>query len=117
MTEPALTVYEKSSCSTCRNLGRLLRERGVDFERVEYILEPLSADQLRALIRKLDVPAHELVRTREQAYLTSGLGPGSSEDEIVAALAARPALMQRPVVVRGDRAVIARPIEKVLDIL
>lgn len=116
MTRPEVTVYEKSSCSTCRNLGRLLREHGVEYERIEYILEPLSVDELRALLKKLRVPARELLRAREVEYAGSGLGPDSSDDEILAAIAADPNLMQRPIVVRGKRAVIARPAERVLEI-
>lgn len=117
MDTPELTVYEKSTCSTCRNLGRLLREHGIEYERIEYILEPPSTDELRGLIRKLGVPAHELLRTKEPEYATTGLGPDATEDQIVAAIRAQPQLMQRPVVVRGDRAVIARPPERVLEIL
>lgn len=116
MASPEVTVYEKSSCSTCRNLGRLLREHGVEYERIEYILEPLSVDELRALLKKLRVPARELLRAREAEYAASGLGPDSGDDEILAAIAADPNLMQRPIVVRGKRAVIARPAERVLEI-
>lgn len=117
MSTPEVIVYEKSSCSTCRNLAKLLRDNDVEFEKVEYILDPLSADELRALLKKLRVPARELVRTKEAEYAAAGLGPHSTDEQIIAAIAAQPRLMQRPVVVRGKRAVIARPAERVLEIL
>ena len=87
-----LTVYEKRTCTTCKNLGVLLEERGIDFDRVDFHVEPLSAE----------------------------LGLGDREvddDEAIALMAEHTKLMQRPVVVRGDRAVLARPVERVNELL
>jgi arsenate reductase len=111
-----IAVYEKRTCTTCRKLAELLTERGIDFERVEYHVEPLSADELRELVRKTGVPARELLRMREQGAPELAAS-GATDDEIVAAMAARPELLQRPIVVSGERAVLARPVERVLEIL
>ena len=113
-----LTVYEKRTCTTCRNLALLLEERGVDFERVDYHAEPLSEDEIRELVRKTGRPARELFRAREPVYAERGLADREvDDDEAIALMAEHPQLMQRPVVVRGDRAVLGRPVERVLELL
>src|SRR3954451_23200758 len=113
-----LTVYEKPTCTTCRNLATLLRERGIDYDAVDYHVFPLTEDELRELVRKAGVPARDLFRTREPAYQELGLGEREvSDDEAIALMAEHPQLLQRPVVVRGDRAVLARPIERALELL
>lgn len=113
-----LTVYEKRTCTTCRQLGVLLRERGVDFDAVDFHVEPLSEDELRALVHKAGVPARDLLRTRESVYRELGLaGRELADDEAVALMAEHPQLLERPVVVRGERAVVARPTERVLELL
>ena len=113
-----LTVYEKRTCTTCRNLFDLLTERGVDFDRVDYHVEPLSADEIRELVRKTGRPARELFRAREPVFAELGLGDRDvDDDEAIALMAEHPELMQRPVVVRGDRAVLGRPVERVLELL
>jgi arsenate reductase len=112
-----LTVYEKRTCTTCKNLAALLNERGIEFEAVDFHLEPLSADELRDLVRKAGVPARDLFRTREPVYADLGLGDREvSDDEAIALMAQHPQLLQRPVVVRGDRAVLARPVDRVLEL-
>lgn len=114
---PELTVYEKPTCTTCRKLATLLTERGIDFERVNYHIDPLTEDELRELVRKAGVPARELVRRKELAPL--GLDPldDAPDGEVIALMAEHPQLLERPVVERGDRAVLARPVERVLDLL
>jgi arsenate reductase (glutaredoxin) len=107
-------VYEKRTCSTCRNLAELLEQRGVDFDRVDFHVEPLSADEIRELVRKTGRPARELFRAREPVYAELGLRDRQvDDDEAIALMAEHTELMQRPVVVRGDRAVLARPVERV----
>jgi len=110
----AIVVYEKSTCTTCRNLAQLLAERGIDFETVEYHVEGLSEDELRALVSKAGVPARDLLRMREDGARDLA---SAEDDAVIAAMVERPELLQRPVVVNGDRAVLARPVERVLEIL
>jgi arsenate reductase len=113
-----LTVYEKRTCTTCKQLALLLEERGVDFERIDYHVEPLTEDEIRELVRKTGRPARELFRAREPVYSELGLAEREpDDDEAIALMAEHPALMQRPVVVRGDRGVLGRPVERVLELL
>lgn len=110
----AITVYEKRTCTTCRKLAALLAERGIDFERVEYHVEGLTEDEIRGLLAKAGIPAREALRMREEGARELA---DADEDEIVAAMARRPELLQRPFVVNGGRAVLARPIERALEVL
>ena len=113
-----LMVYEKRTCTTCKNLALLLEERGIDFDRVDYHVEPLSEERIRELVRKTGRPAQELFRAREPVYRELGLGAREvSDDEAIALMAQHAELMQRPVVVKGDRAVLARPVERVNELL
>jgi arsenate reductase len=113
-----LRVYEKRTCTTCKNLALLLQERGIDFDRVDYHVEPLSEDEIRELVGKTGRPARELFRAREPVYAELGLADREpDDDEAIRLMAEHPALMQRPVVVRGGRAVLARPVERVLELL
>jgi arsenate reductase len=109
-----LMVYEKRTCTTCRKLAAMLEERGIDFDRVDYHVEPPSQDEIRALVEKTGRRARELFRAREPVYAELALADRDVEDdEAIALMAEHPELMQRPVVVRADRAVLARPIERV----
>ena len=113
-----LTIYEKPTCTTCRNLSALLDERGIEADRVNYHVEGLTEDEIRGLLAKAGVGPHEVLRTREPVYEELGLaGREISDDELIALMAQHPQLVQRPIVVRGDRAVLARPIERVLELL
>jgi arsenate reductase len=113
-----LTVYEKPTCTTCRNLFTLLTERGIDFERVNYHVDPLPEAKIRELIAKTGGPAHDLLRKNEPIYEELGLDKRDvSEDELIKLMAEHPPLLQRPIVERGDRAVLARPVERVLELL
>ena len=112
-----LTVYEKPTCTTCRNLVTLLEERGIDFERVNYHVDPLPEEKIRDLVRKTGGSAADLLRKREPAYKEHVEGRDLSDDEIIRLMAEHPALMQRPVIERGDRAVLGRPIERVEELL
>jgi arsenate reductase len=113
-----LTVYEKPTCTTCRKLAALLTERGIAFDRVNYYVDPLSESQLRELLRQAGLAAGELLRSREPLYRELGLADGQrSEDELIALMVEHPDLVQRPIVQRGGRAVLARPPQKVLELL
>ena len=116
--EPGLTVYEKPTCSTCRRLFELLTERGVDFERVDYHVEPLPAEKIRSLLKKAGMTPAEALRTKEPIYASLALAEREvSDDELVELMSEHPELLQRPIVERGDRAVLARPVERVLELL
>jgi arsenate reductase len=112
-----VTVYEKRTCTTCRQLAELLDARGVAFDRVDVHVEPLTEEELRELVRKTGEPARNLFRTREAVHGELGLGERDvGDDEAIALMGEHPELLQRPVVVRGERAVLARPVERVEEL-
>ena len=114
-----LTIYEVKRCSTCRKLASLLHERGVEYHGIEYHEVGLGEDEIRALVRKSGLRPRDLLRLREPLVDELGLrdADGVSDDELVALMASHPRLLQRPIAVRGERAVLARPVERVLELL
>jgi arsenate reductase (glutaredoxin) len=114
---PDLVVYEKPTCTTCRKLFELLSERGIDAERIDYHVTGLSEQEIRDLLAKAGVGPRDVLRAREPAYAEHVAGRNLSDDELIALMARHPELVQRPIVVRGDRAVLARPVERVLELL
>jgi|SRR5579872_6572130 len=114
-----VTIFHNPSCSKSRGALAILGERAVDYGVVEYLKAPPSRDALEAIITKLVDPVADLVRTSDQRFVDLGLDPAGyqSPAAVVELLLAHPELMQRPVVVRGDRAVIARPEARVAEIL
>src|SRR3954454_10480341 len=108
-----LIVYEKPTCTTCRNLAELLRERGIDYDAVDYHVFGLTEDEVRELVRKAGVPAREMFRAREPIYAELGLGDREVGDaEAIALRTESPQLTQLPVVVCADRAVLVAPAER-----
>lgn len=95
----------------------LFRENGIDYDKVNYFLEPLGEDELRALTKKLGPPAFALLRTKEKEFKDLGFTEATPDEDIFRAIAANPGLLNRPIVEVGDRAVIARPIEKALELI
>jgi arsenate reductase (glutaredoxin) len=113
-----LTIYEKPTCTKCREMDKLLRERGIDFEKVNYYIDPLSKKQLSELIRKMKIKPRDLLRTSEPIYRELGLAKGEfSDDEIISLMVKHPDLIQRPIVERGNRAVLGRPTANVTKLL
>jgi len=113
-----ITVYEKPTCTKCREMDRFLRESSIDFSKINYYLEPLSEQKLRELIKKMGIKPRELLRTSEPIYRELGLGKKNcGDDEIISLMVKYPDLIQRPIVERGDRAVLGRPTENVKALL
>lgn len=112
-----IIVYEKPTCTTCRNLAALFRENGIDYDKVNYFIDTLTAEQLKRLLKKLGIPAFDLLRKKEPAFKDLGITESSPEDKIIAAIIDNPGLLNRPIVEVGDRAVIARPIDQALDLI
>jgi len=112
------TIYHNPRCSKSRQTLQLLQEHGIEPEIVPYLEQPLNKKQLRDLLRKLGIDARALLRRGEDEYRQSGLDDASlGEDALLDAMVAYPKLMERPVVVRGERAVLGRPPENVLSLL
>ncbi len=110
-THETLRIYHNPRCSKSRGACQILADKGLVPEVVEYLKTPLSRAELLALLAALGMPASALVRQSEEIYKTEYKGRALSEDEWVDALLAHPVLMERPIVQRGSRAVVARPPE------
>jgi arsenate reductase len=99
-------------------MDKLLRESGVAFEKVNYYVEPLSKKKLTELVRKMGIKPRELLRKSEPVYKELGLANSEvSDTELIALMVEHPDLIQRPIVERGDRAVLGRPTENVKALL
>lgn len=113
-----LTLYHNPRCSKSRGALELLEARGLTPTVVRYLDTPPSTDELRTLLGKLDIPARQLLRTGEDEYKELGLADSNlSDEQLIAAMASHPKLIERPILIAGERAVIGRPPEKVLELL
>lgn len=113
-----LTLYHNPRCSKSRGALELLEARGLTPTVVRYLETPLSAAQIKALLGKLGISARQLLRSGEEEYKTLNLADARlSEQQLIDAIAAHPKLMERPILEVGDKAVIGRPPENVLELL
>jgi arsenate reductase len=112
------TVFYNPACSKCRRVRELLDERGERYDLVEYLAAPPDRQTLEGLVARLDTAPGALVR-RDARFAELGLCEAdfTAAEEVVALLLEHPELLERPVVVHGDRAIVARPPERVLDLL
>lgn len=117
MSDLPVRIYHNRRCSKSRAACQLLAERGVAAEIVDYLATPPSREELSGLLRKLGMQPDELVRRGEPVFKEHYAGRSLSDEEWLEALIAHPILIERPIVVRGDRAVLGRPPEKVLELL
>ncbi|BAQ76222.1 MULTISPECIES: arsenate reductase (glutaredoxin) [Pseudomonas] len=113
-----LTLYHNPRCSKSRGALELLEQRGLAPTVVRYLETPLDAAQLQRLLGKLGISARQLLRTGEDEYKSLNLADQSlSEEQLIAAIAGHPKLMERPILETADKAIIGRPPENVLEIL
>ncbi|GAB6283531.1 MAG: arsenate reductase family protein [Ignavibacterium sp.] len=113
-----IIVYEKPTCTTCRNLFKILTEKGIDFDKVDYYIEPFTKTKLKNLLKKMNMKPSELLRENDRAFKDLKLNEKNfSEDEILNLMVENPDLVQRPIVEKGEKAILARPVEKVFEIL
>jgi arsenate reductase len=113
----AVTIYHNPRCSKSRNTLALLEENGVNPDVVLYLETPPDAGQLKDLLKKLGMTASELVRRGEGDYKTAGLSRDSSDADVLAAMVKYPKLIERPIVVKGGKAVLGRPPENALELI
>jgi len=111
------TIYHNPRCSKSRNTLALLEEHGVSPDIVLYLETPPDRKQIRNLLSMLGMSAGDLVRRGEQDYKSCGLDRNSTDEEIVNAMATHPKLIERPIVVKGKKAVLGRPPENVLELI
>lgn len=109
-----ITIYQKPTCSTCKEVFQILREANVEVEAVDYFADPIPKAKLKELIQKLGLPIEEMIRAKDQLYADLRLGEKKlSEGQWLDLLAIYPDLLQRPIVEKGDKAIIARPARKI----
>lgn len=113
-----LTLYHNPRCSKSRQALELLEEHGHEPTVVRYLETPPSAQELREILALLGLTARQLLRSGEEEYTTLGLADETLDDDaLIEAMASHPRLIERPILVAGERAVVGRPPEKVLEIL
>jgi len=113
-----IKIYQKPTCTKCRETIGILKERGVEFDSVNYYETPLSVAELRDLVHKLGISPRELLRKGEQVYRELKLGQRElTDDELMELMVKHPDLIQRPIVVRGKKAVLGRPPEAVEELI
>jgi len=112
------TIYHNPRCSKSRQTLALLEEQGLVPRIVEYLKTPPTAGELRAILKKLGLKPRDLIREGEPRYAELGLKDRDVDDDtLITLMAANPILIERPIVVRGNKAALGRPPEKVLEIL
>ncbi len=112
-----ITIYHNPRCSKSREGVCLLEEKGMAFETVKYLDETITKSELVSIIEKLKIKPIELVRTKETVWKENFKDKELSDDEVIEILLQNPILIERPIIINGDKAVIGRPIEKILEII
>jgi len=112
-----ITVYEKPTCTTCRKVAKALTENGVDFEKVNYYIDPFTRTQLKTLLDKIKMQPSELLRKNEKAYKELDFkNKNYTEAQILNLMIKNPDLVQRPIIVKGKKAILARPLERINEL-
>ena len=112
-----ITVYEKPTCTTCRKTVKMLNAMGVEFDRINYYIEPFTKAKLKKLLKKMDMKPSELLRKNEAAYKELDMKNNNySETQILNFMIENPNLVQRPIVEKGEKALLGRPIEKIKEL-
>ncbi|MFI5252928.1 MAG: arsenate reductase family protein [Bacteroidota bacterium] len=117
MAADTITIYQKPTCSTCRTVYKQLKEMGVDFDAVDYYSKPFSKSKLKSLLVKMGMKPRDLLRTKEIMYKELELGTKTfSEDELLDLMVKYPELIQRPIIEKGKKAILARPPERLKEL-
>ena len=113
-----ITIYEKPTCTTCRKVVKALNEAGVDFEKVNYYIKPFTKIKLQNLLKKMKMKPSELLRKNEQAYKDLDMkNKKYTEAQVLDLMIKNPDLVQRPIIEKGEKAILARPPERLKEIL
>ena len=98
-------------------MAQLFRENNIDFEKVNYFIEPLTEEKLRALLQKANLSPRDVLRKNEPVYKDLKIAEITDENKLIRLIAENPSLLQRPIVEVGERAVLARPVENALELI
>ncbi len=113
-----MTIYHKPTCTTCRQALQILKDSGQPFDAVNYYEKPFTKSKLKSLLKKAGLKARDVLRTKEDIYKSLGLAKKDvSEEELLDLMILHPDLVQRPIVEKGETAVLARPADTIKDLL
>ena len=112
-----ITIYHNPRCSKSRQGLALIEESGKDFKIIKYLDEKLTFEELEVIISKLGIKPIDLVRKNEAIWKSDYKGKTLLDKEIIDAMVLNPKLIERPIVINGDKAVIGRPTESILEII
>jgi arsenate reductase len=113
-----LTIYQKPTCSTCRQAVQMLKESGKPFTAINYYEQRFTKSQLKALLKKAGVSPREILRTKEDLYKELKLATTAPPDDaLIDLMVAHPDLIQRPIIEKGEKALLARPADRVKELL
>jgi arsenate reductase len=112
-----IVVWHNPRCSKSRNAIKYLDEKGVEYEVRRYLDEPPTVEEIREVLKKLGMKPRELMRTKEKLYRELSLKEVEDEEKLIEAMAEHPKLIERPIVIKGEKAVVARPETRIDEIL
>jgi arsenate reductase len=113
-----MTIYHKPTCTTCRQALQILKDSGQPFEAVNYYEKPFTKSKLKTLLKKAGLKARDVLRTKEGIYKSLGLAKKDvSEEDLLDLMILHPDLVQRPIVEKGETAVVAKPADAIKDLL
>ncbi|HSA62788.1 MAG TPA: arsenate reductase (glutaredoxin) [Nitrospiraceae bacterium] len=113
-----ITIYQKPTCTTCRQAVQMLKDSGKPFTTINYYEQSFTKGQLKSLLKKAGLSPKDVLRTKEDIYKELGLAKKSlSDDELLDLMVKHPDLIQRPIVEKGEKVILARPAESVKKLL
>ena len=113
-----VTIYQKPTCTTCRQAVQLLKDSGKPYTSTNYYEQPFTKDQLQRLLKKAHLSPRDVLRSKEEIYQELGLAKKQlSDDEMLDLMVKHPDLIQRPIVEKGDQALLARPADSIKKLL
>ncbi|OQW33567.1 MAG: arsenate reductase [Nitrospira sp. SG-bin1] len=113
-----ITIYQKPTCTTCRQAVQLLKDSGKPYTAINYYERPFTKGQLKILLKKAGLSPQDVLRTKEEIYRELGLGTKQlSDDALLDLMVKHPDLIQRPIVEKGDQAILARPADSIKKLL
>jgi len=111
------TIWHNPKCSKSREGLAILQESKSDFEIIKYLDSPITAVQIQELLKQLGISARTLMRTKEEIYKELNLAHESDESKLIVAMVQHPRLIERPIIIRGNRAIIGRPSSLIVEFL
>jgi arsenate reductase len=112
-----IKIYHNNRCQKSRLGVKFLEKNKLDFEIINYLNDPLSMDEIKFLLKKLKIKPIDLIRKNELIWKTNYKNKKLSDEEIVMAMVDNPKLIERPIIVNGDKAIIGRPTEKISEVV